>query len=248
MTTLLLRLAGPMQSWGTQSRFTVRDTGLEPSKSGVLGLLWNALGRGREERPDDPWPALADLARLRMGVRVDREGRPAVDYHTAGGAHRAGEQYGVATVDRDKGSRPVVSHRSYLADADFLVGLEGDPHLLAVLDAALRVPARPLYLGRRAFVPGIPVRLPDAPPLGPGMREEGLREALTRSPWVRDPARRRESVPERLRLILEAEAGTGGEVRQDVPFSFAPTARRYGLRYVVTELLVPGRDIPVLEV
>ena len=34
MSTLLMRLAGPMQSWGTQSRFTVRDTGREPSKSG----------------------------------------------------------------------------------------------------------------------------------------------------------------------------------------------------------------------
>ena len=39
MSTLLLRLAGPMQSWGVQSRFSVRDTGLEPSKSGVIGLL-----------------------------------------------------------------------------------------------------------------------------------------------------------------------------------------------------------------
>ncbi|MCA9878634.1 MAG: CRISPR-associated protein Cas5, partial [Thermomicrobiales bacterium] len=37
MHTVLLRLAGPMQSWGTQSRFLERDTGMEPSKSGVLG-------------------------------------------------------------------------------------------------------------------------------------------------------------------------------------------------------------------
>ena len=39
MSVLLLRLSGPMQSWGVQSRFTVRDTGLEPSKSGVVGLI-----------------------------------------------------------------------------------------------------------------------------------------------------------------------------------------------------------------
>jgi len=43
MPTLLLRLAGPMQSWGLSSRFTIRDTSLEPSKSGVLGLLCAAL-------------------------------------------------------------------------------------------------------------------------------------------------------------------------------------------------------------
>jgi CRISPR-associated Cas5-like protein len=42
-----------MQSWGTQSRFTVRDTGLEPSKSGIVGLLCAALGRPRRELLDD---------------------------------------------------------------------------------------------------------------------------------------------------------------------------------------------------
>ena len=39
MGTLLMRIAAPMQSWGTQSNFTVRDTGLEPSKSGIIGLI-----------------------------------------------------------------------------------------------------------------------------------------------------------------------------------------------------------------
>ena len=33
MSVLLLRLAGPMQSWGTDSRFSHRDTRAEPSKS-----------------------------------------------------------------------------------------------------------------------------------------------------------------------------------------------------------------------
>ena len=53
MNTLLLRLAGPMQSWGTQSRFTIRDTGYEPSKSGVIGLLCAALGKPRDESHPD---------------------------------------------------------------------------------------------------------------------------------------------------------------------------------------------------
>ncbi len=69
MSALLLRLAGPMQSWGVQRRFSVRDTGLEPSKSGVVGLLCAARGRRREE-------PVTDLAALGMGVRVDREGEP----------------------------------------------------------------------------------------------------------------------------------------------------------------------------
>ena len=57
MSVLLMRLAGPMQSWGTRSRFSNRDTGLEPSRSGVIGLLCAALGRPREESLDDFLPA-----------------------------------------------------------------------------------------------------------------------------------------------------------------------------------------------
>ena len=47
MSTLLLALEGPLQSWGTSSRFSERGSGLEPSKSGVIGLLCAALGRRR---------------------------------------------------------------------------------------------------------------------------------------------------------------------------------------------------------
>ncbi|MGH9945529.1 MAG: type I-E CRISPR-associated protein Cas5/CasD, partial [Pyrinomonadaceae bacterium] len=90
--TLLLRLAGPMQSWGAQSRFREREAGREPSKSGVVGLLCAALGKPRDEGNGDDgngdkFPALARLAALRMGVRVDREGALLRDYHTAGGTH-----------------------------------------------------------------------------------------------------------------------------------------------------------------
>ena len=51
MHTLLLRLEGPLQSWGTSSRFPQRDTGFEPSKSGVIGLLCAALGKPRARSP-----------------------------------------------------------------------------------------------------------------------------------------------------------------------------------------------------
>ena len=43
MAVLLLKLAGPLQSWGSSSRFTERGTEHEPTKSGVVGLLAAAL-------------------------------------------------------------------------------------------------------------------------------------------------------------------------------------------------------------
>ena len=77
MSTLLLRLAGPLQSWGTDSKFDVRRTGREPSKSGVIGMVAAALGIQREE--DE---RIRELAGLRFGVRADREGKLLRDYQT----------------------------------------------------------------------------------------------------------------------------------------------------------------------
>jgi CRISPR system Cascade subunit CasD len=214
MSVLLLRLCGPMQSWGVQSRFTVRDTGLEPSKSGVVGLLCAALGRLREE-------PVADLAGLRMGVRVDQEGTVARDYHTAG---KGGILKASGKVER---RNLVVSTRYYLADARFLVGLEGDDlDLLTQLQAALRDPHWPLYLGRKAFVPGEPVWLADG--LRPG---QALLDALKTYPWLgRDPKKR----PEKVRLVIEDEDGS--EVRSDQPLSFAE--RRFAPRRVATSFVL----------
>ncbi len=151
MSVLILRLVAPMQSWGTQSRFSVRDTAREPSKSAVVGLLCAALGRPRTAD-------IQDLMALRMTVRIDREGTLQRDYHTAGGGKRPdGSDYGVAKANRAK-AKPVVSHRYYLADADFRVALESDDErLLAEIAQALDQPKWPLYLGRRAFVPSQPL-------------------------------------------------------------------------------------------
>lgn len=212
MPTLLLRLAGPMQSWGTTSRFDERDSQLEPSKSGVLGLVCAALGRDRTEPVDD-------LARLKMGVRVDREGLLMRDYQTATGVVSA-----AGKVDMD---RTVISPRYYLADAAFLVGLEGDAFgLLERVYAALRTPVWPLALGRKSFPPGEPVWLEGA------LRDDGLRDALLG--WPRIAKSRHEQMDEPLRLILEHDST--GAVRLDQPV--APYAeRRFGPRYIASEAI-----------
>lgn len=208
MTTLLLRLCAPMQSWGTHSRFDVRDTGHEPSKSGVIGLLCAALGRPRHE-------SVADLAALEFGVRVDRQGTLRYDYHTAG----QGGFYRVSGKVERKGT--IQSNRYYLADAVFLAGLSGDPALLADLFHALRDPVWMLYLGRKAFVPGEPIWLPD------GLHEgEALMDALSTYPWlVRDG-----TPPARLRVVYDDPDGM--DQRYDQPVSFA--RREFLPRFVST--------------
>lgn len=207
--TLLLRLVGPMQSWGFRSRFDNRDTALEPTRSGVIGLLCAALGIGRD----------GDLARfdnLKMGVRVDAPGRVMVDYHTAQRVAKAGG--GVAGT--------MQSWRYYLADARFLVGLEsGDPAWLRVLEDALKNPVWPLFLGRKSFVPSLPVHFAPS-----GLRDKPLEEALRDEPWR--AMRRWEKEPQTLRLMLETDARDAGAVMSDVPLDFQ--TRRFGLRTVKT--------------
>ena len=102
MSTLLIPLVGPLQSWSVDARFGERLTLQEPSKSGVIGLLCAALGRDRKEPIDD-------LVSMPFGVRVDRPGVLLRDYHPALEVAAAG------TTSRDTG----LSNRWYLADAAF---------------------------------------------------------------------------------------------------------------------------------
>jgi CRISPR system Cascade subunit CasD len=158
LTTLLLLLEGPLQAWGVGPRMEFRDTAPLPTKSGVVGLLANALGRRRTDPIDD-------LARLRMGVAVLRPGRLLVDLQAV---------LDVATVGG--GTKNKLTRRRYLMDASFLVGLEGGRETLVKLHEALADPARPLYLGRRGCFPSPPPYLPDG--LVPSSLEEALGERL----------------------------------------------------------------------
>ncbi|MGX1811831.1 type I-E CRISPR-associated protein Cas5/CasD [Nocardia sp. NPDC055321] len=88
ISTLLIRLAGPLQAWGRLSKFQHRDTDPDrPTKSGVIGLLAAADGHERDESGRDYSDALPleRLAGLRFGVRADRPGVLISDYHTVGG-------------------------------------------------------------------------------------------------------------------------------------------------------------------
>lgn len=217
MKSVLLRLEGPLQSWGTQGRFGIRDTDREPSKSGVLGLVGAALGMARN---DDGM--LTRLRGLRMAIRVDREGGILRDYQTAGGGSFLGKPHGVWVPDSKKGVT-ALTDRFYLTDASFLVALGGsDAELVGRIAAALKAPVWPLFLGRRACVPSRQVfeGEMDVPP----------DTAVVKIPWS---PRAGELAPEQLRLVLETEPGLG-QPRQDEPESFTLYKRRHGLRHVRT--------------
>ncbi|MEV4757551.1 type I-E CRISPR-associated protein Cas5/CasD [Micromonospora sp. NPDC049559] len=245
--TLALCLDAPMQSWGVRSRGNIRDTGREPSKSGVVGLLGAALGVEREDTG-----RIADLAGLRMGVRVDREGILERDYHTV---------QNVPTTTGG-GHRTAVSHRYYLADALFLVVLESeDATLLGRIAEGLRKPVWPLFFGRRAFVPAralVGAGQPGEPRSGLGLSDRPLESVLAGHPWLEDRAevrdvqlKRSEGERDPLRTVVDCRpADPAAEIRPDVPLSFERANRRFATRTVrtghvsLTDELIRAEEIP----
>jgi CRISPR system Cascade subunit CasD len=217
-----------MQRWGVQSRFTIRDTAAEPTKSGVIGLVCAALGRPRDADIDD-------LAALRMGVRVDRAGQKRRDYHTVGQEGYLRARGSIETED------VVPTERYYLSDAHFVVALEGnDLDLLSKVHGALCAPHWPLSLGRKAFPPGLPVYLPN------GLRSDTrLLVALDGHSWCAGEHRRARR-PDDLRHVVERwsespeldEPGVT-HTRPDQPLSFQP--RRFAMREVGVFRRTPAR-------
>ncbi len=207
MSTLLIRLAGPLQSWGTESKFEIRRTEREPTKSGMVGLLAAALGRRRDED-------VSDLCGLRFGVRIDQEGELLQDFHM---------------VKKDD-KTSYLTRRNYLCDAVFLAGFEGrNEELLQELDYALSHPAFPLFLGRRSCPPTQPLSL--------GIRRKGLEEALREEEWqvsgaLQNRSRNSQSETASLRMVIDAEEGKTGAGEKDLPISYDPRHRQYGYRAV----------------
>ncbi|WP_435106713.1 type I-E CRISPR-associated protein Cas5/CasD [Nocardiopsis synnemataformans] len=213
VSVLPLVLAGPLQAWGSASRFARRGTENAPTKSGVLGLLAAALGRDRTAD-------LSDLAALRFGVRVDQPGIRVRDYQTA------------KHLDTDT-SMPV-SERFYLSDAVFVAAVEGERGLVAELYRAVRNPVYLPYLGRRSCPPSRPVDLGE--PVA-GTVEEALRDQPWQAAhwyWRRTGRRRDAQIP--LTTLVDAEPGDGrADSLRDLPLSFDPVHRRYALRAVRTD-------------
>ncbi|MBN9612684.1 MAG: type I-E CRISPR-associated protein Cas5/CasD [Actinobacteria bacterium] len=218
MPTLVLTLAGPMQAWGTGSRFSKRQTDLAPSKSGVIGLVAAAQGLRRTE-------PITELVGLRFGVRADQPGRVLRDYQTA---------------RDDEGNGASVSQRYYLGDAVFLAGLESDDsEWLQLLQGYLRRPVFPLFLGRRSCPPSGPI----PSEIYPGSIEEAF-EAI---PWKAQAAARiaqREYPVVSIETRIDAAPGSVGDARQrDIPVTFDPERREHQWREVdFRQVSLPNPD------
>ena len=166
MKSLLLWLEGPLQSWGADSRFWNRTTLPFPTRSGVMGLLCCALGRGGEQ---EEW--LAHMASVPQTVRAyarEKYGRverqPFLrDFHMIGSGYDQDDPWQSLLVPKTgEGKKPVgaganagakITYREYVQDMAFACVLQLPDGEVEELNAALEAPVWELSLGRRCCPP-----------------------------------------------------------------------------------------------
>ena len=150
---LALRLEGPLQSWGFDSQYNRRNTGLMPTKSAVAGICCAALGyqRGSSEEALflDKFIAvkMMAIAKPRKSGNKELSVRRLQDYHTVKNTRTA----------EGKPKDCHITNRQYLTDAAFGVLLEGDSTLLKQVTDALENPVWGIWLGRKTCIPTVPV-------------------------------------------------------------------------------------------
>ncbi len=164
--SLALRLEGPLQSWGYDSQFDYRKTGLMPTKSGIAGLCCAAMRIDRGgEREHEFLKQFREVSMLAVSIprrhptieNTTLEVRRLRDYHTVKNTRRANpdtKQKG----DPAKGIKGChLTYRFYLQDAMFGVILSGNRNFLHDMAKDLRDPKWGLWLGRKSCVPSAPI-------------------------------------------------------------------------------------------
>lgn len=223
MSVLVLVLAAPLQSWGSSSRHSFRDTDPHPTKSAVIGMLGSATGLARTDVS-----GLAELAALTFAVRTDQPGIRLRDFHT---------------THTSSGKAMPPSHRFYLADAVFTAALAGPAPLLERVHRALLNPAHPLLPGRRSCPP--PARHPVHSLLPEATDPVAVLETL---PWQAADWYQRQHPRHRMRLHHDTHpANPAARLHPDQHDDFTPGHRRHHARPVATRTLPPspaGRDRP----
>ncbi|MBL1275630.1 MAG: type I-E CRISPR-associated protein Cas5/CasD [Ectothiorhodospiraceae bacterium] len=155
---LALRLSGVMQSWGFNSEYTYRNSGLFPTKSAVLGLCCAAKGlaRGTDEEKyflesvsDSLMTAIALPRNRSVGDKSWQVNvRRIEDFHTVENTKTAAGKIS---------KHAVMTYRQYLCDADFIILLQIKENAASELKKDLLDPHWGIWLGRKACIPSAPV-------------------------------------------------------------------------------------------
>lgn len=236
----MLRLDAPLMSFGGVLVDQINPVDRFPGRSLLAGLLANAMGWDHRDAA-----AIEQLqTRLRHASRWDAEPECIVDYQTVDLGQDFMQDTGWTTrgrrEDRGGGEATSGTHQRYRhywangcatvalaltdADAPGAGGRTAESIDLAALEAALRRPARPLFIGRKTCMPAAPLLL--------GRRSAtGVRAALAAEPLAAVAPRR---PPSRVSACWPAEETPGAqEIVLDDLRDWTSNLHRGSQRYAV---------------
>ncbi len=148
-----------MQSWGYNSEYTYRNSGLFPSKSAVLGMCCAAKGLARGSEGEKSF--LESLSGCLMtAIAIPRQ-RSIADKSWHVNVRRIEDFHTIENTKTASGSsnkNAVITYRQYLCDADFIVLLENiESNIAGQLEEKLIDPDWGVWLGRKSCIPSTPV-------------------------------------------------------------------------------------------
>lgn len=155
---LVIRLSGGMQAWGLDSQYTYRNSGLFPTKSGVLGLCCAAQGLERGSTAESEW--LTQVSSCAMTTIAIPRLRPTRDKQAPISVRRIEDFHTVANTKNAEGKLKkdsALTYRQYICDAEFLVLLNMSTKFADDLKQYLENPKWGVWLGRKACIPSAPV-------------------------------------------------------------------------------------------
>lgn len=134
-------------SFGEGDYWDVRGTEPHPTKSAILGILSASLGLDWTNQSHAN--EIVDLGQnISVSSREDKTCSILRDYHTILNTLRANGK---------SNENAVQSYRNYLMDGAFTVLISCDPDRNRRIKSALVSPAWPVFLGRKACTPSIPL-------------------------------------------------------------------------------------------
>ncbi|MGB4614015.1 MAG: type I-E CRISPR-associated protein Cas5/CasD [Erysipelotrichaceae bacterium] len=212
MKTLLLKFAGPLQSWGTNSHFESRYTDFYPSKSAVIGMVAASFGYRRKE--DEK---IQKLNELDFAIRIDQPGNLLKDFHVAQKYKSNGQL-----------EKNYVTNRYYLEDAIFLVALSHkEEDFILNIAEALRNPYFQTFLGRRS--------LPINNDFILDITSEGAIKSLESYAWQASEWYKKRNMSSIINLELIADSdlldNCPKNLRKDRVLSFSQKERKFAFRY-----------------
>lgn len=209
--TILLKFAGPLQSWGSSSHFENRHTDFYPTKSAIIGIISASFGYRRDNDEE-----IKKLNKIKFAVRIDQRGNLLRDYHIA------------RKFKNGIFERTYVTNRYYLEDAVFVVAISHeDDDFVDLIEEKLKNPFFQYYMGRRS--------LPLSADFIISKTENSVIESLKQCDWQAAKWYKKKNNRELIELEIHADSNLLDNsiysLKKDKVISFSQKERKFAFRY-----------------